>query len=88
MLPECHGPIWAIDDVSRCFQRKYVSSAHLFLQLAKNYLGLTHFELIQISATYISISSMRPLLIVYRTPRCPSLRCEKEGNRLHGPRER
>lgn len=24
MLPECHGPIWAIDDVSRCFQRKYL----------------------------------------------------------------
>ncbi|GFF97593.1 ATP-dependent bile acid permease [Aspergillus udagawae] len=24
MLPECHGPIWAVDDVSRCFQRKYL----------------------------------------------------------------
>ncbi|RHZ61323.1 putative ABC bile acid transporter [Aspergillus thermomutatus] len=24
MMPECHGPIWAIDDVSRCFQRKYL----------------------------------------------------------------
>ncbi|KAB8233152.1 putative ABC bile acid transporter [Aspergillus alliaceus] len=24
MTPECHGPIWAIDDVSRCFQRNYL----------------------------------------------------------------
>jgi hypothetical protein len=70
------------------FSASMFSSTHLFLQLAKNYLGLTRFELIQISATYISISSLRSLLIVYRTPGCPSLRCEKEGNRLHGPRER
>ncbi|KAJ5317887.1 hypothetical protein PENANT_c004G07627 [Penicillium antarcticum] len=21
MLPQCHGPVWAIDDLSRCFQR-------------------------------------------------------------------
>ncbi|KAJ5981216.1 hypothetical protein N7522_013637 [Penicillium canescens] len=21
MLPQCQGPIWAIDDLSRCFQR-------------------------------------------------------------------
>lgn len=70
------------------FSASMSEAAHLFLQFAKNYFGLTHFELIQISATYISISSMLSLLIVYRTPRCPSLRCEKEGNRLHGPRER
>lgn len=24
MLPHCHGPIWAVDDVSRCFQRTYL----------------------------------------------------------------
>ncbi|KAL2002465.1 hypothetical protein VTN02DRAFT_6732 [Thermoascus thermophilus] len=24
MLPQCHGPIWAIDDLTRCFQRKYL----------------------------------------------------------------
>lgn len=24
MIPECHGPIWAIDDLSRCFQRNYL----------------------------------------------------------------
>lgn len=21
---QCHGPVWAIDDISPCFQRKYV----------------------------------------------------------------
>ncbi|PYH98668.1 multidrug resistance-associated protein [Aspergillus ellipticus CBS 707.79] len=24
MAVECHGPIWAVDDVSRCFQRNYL----------------------------------------------------------------
>lgn len=24
MLPQCQGPVWAIDDLSRCFQRKWV----------------------------------------------------------------
>ncbi|KAF9891211.1 hypothetical protein FE257_004775 [Aspergillus nanangensis] len=26
MIPECHGPIWAIDDISRCFQRNYLQT--------------------------------------------------------------
>ncbi|KAL4802401.1 hypothetical protein BDV18DRAFT_147428 [Aspergillus unguis] len=24
MIPQCTGPVWAVDDVSRCFQRKYL----------------------------------------------------------------
>ncbi|KAE8155606.1 multidrug resistance-associated protein [Aspergillus tamarii] len=24
MISECHGPLWAIDDLSRCFQRNYL----------------------------------------------------------------
>lgn len=26
MIPECHGPIWAVDDVSVCFQRNYLQT--------------------------------------------------------------
>ncbi|KAL4896032.1 hypothetical protein BDV59DRAFT_126519 [Aspergillus ambiguus] len=26
MIPECHGPLWAIDDVSPCFQRNYLQT--------------------------------------------------------------
>ncbi|KAL4917030.1 ABC transporter type 1, transmembrane domain-containing protein [Aspergillus aurantiobrunneus] len=24
MIPQCAGPVWAVDDVSRCFQRRYL----------------------------------------------------------------
>lgn len=36
MIPECHGPIWAVDDVSVCFQRKYETLTVLVFSICEN----------------------------------------------------
>jgi hypothetical protein len=38
MIQRCRDPLWAIDDLSRCFQRKWVHPYpyHLFPSFASN----------------------------------------------------
>ncbi|KAE8352161.1 ATP-dependent bile acid permease [Aspergillus coremiiformis] len=49
MTPECHSPIWAIDDVSRCFQRNYLQ---VILPLAACAISLL-FIVLRVSYRYL-----------------------------------